>query len=128
MLSYGDNYGPLATDVTLAYNEIITNIGGGYDHTTGKHVTCEKAHTSNRMPSNKLWAETLGTKRGTKMTMGSKPFHIGRKFHKHPLTSGFCLLCKGTVYIPQSKNFELNIYWLQPDKDICCNKAFEWTT
>uniref|UniRef100_A0A671VUX3 Complement C1q-like protein 4 n=1 Tax=Sparus aurata TaxID=8175 RepID=A0A671VUX3_SPAAU len=35
MLEKGGVHGPFKTDVTLAYNKVLTNIGGAYDSSTG---------------------------------------------------------------------------------------------
>lgn len=35
----GGNLGPNDADLTVVFNKVITNIGGGYDSTSGKHIT-----------------------------------------------------------------------------------------
>ena len=44
MLEKGGVHGPFKTDVTLAYNKVFTNIGGAYDSSTGKDITCSLYH------------------------------------------------------------------------------------
>ncbi len=44
---HGGAVGPKAGDTTLVFNTNITNIGKGYDNTSGKYITC--SHTNNHV-------------------------------------------------------------------------------
>ncbi len=43
----GGKVGPHQGDTTLVFNTNLTNVGGGYDNTSGKHITC--SHTQSHM-------------------------------------------------------------------------------
>ena len=45
----GGNVGPFSADTTLKFDTNITNVGGGYDNTSGKYITC--CHTHNHSQS-----------------------------------------------------------------------------
>ena len=44
LLEKGGAYGPFNTDITLVYNEVLTNIGDAYSSSTGKDITCSLNH------------------------------------------------------------------------------------